>query len=217
VGNVSIDLKQGNDNLRVTGPATFPADVEVKTGFGNDFITFFTAPPDLITVAGDLSIKSGQGDDFLDLRRLAITGNAEIDTSDGADRVFFDDDSTVGGNLNVRLGHGNDTLGLGFIGTLSIGGHLQVNASLGDDTVNIDNTTGTTAEIDTSDGIDTVNITASTFTELTVRLGLGDDILSITDSTVTGTADLNGSSGIDTFNNLGVNVFGTLLTKKFEL
>jgi hypothetical protein len=207
-GNATVDTSDGLDGVFVNGPVTFGGNLTIRLGHQNDEFEIGGANA---VVVGAITVNASLGDDAVSLVNIAA-GSVTLDTSDGTDSVEIGGDTSITGNLIVRLGLDNDTLEIGNgMSAVSVGGRLDVNASRGDDTASFTNVTvtgGTT--IDTSDGVDDVTLTASTFAALTVKLGHQDDTLTVTDSSAT-SASLNGSAGAaDTYDGSGGGNTGAL-------
>jgi hypothetical protein len=184
-GNLVIDMKGGVDT------------VDVGTSNGT------------LAVGGNVSIKTGQGDDDLTLIDTDIpSGNLTIDTSDGVDTLVIDlfasvSGTTVGGDVSIKTGMGNDDLDLQ---NADIIGNLSIGTSHGDDDVFVFVTAvGGDATVDTSDGDDEVLLSglapADNFTvggDLTVETGKGDDQVDIDETVVGGDLEIATSWGLDT-------------------
>jgi hypothetical protein len=201
-GSLRIDLKAGDDEVQIEEGTSIAGNLDIRMGGGSDAVViqadfFGTAP---IDVGGNLDVQTGQGDDTVLVDQfVSVTGSALIDTSDGADNVTISGLTTIAGNLAVRLGHQNDRLEAAIV---DITGAVTVNASLGDDTVDLFDILAASATIDTSDGADTVLIRSASevLGDLTIRLGLDNDVLEIGDGAavaVGGSLSVNASRGDD--------------------
>jgi hypothetical protein len=103
--------------------------------------------------------------------------NAVIDTAVGSGIILNDDARrlTVGGDLEIESGKGNDNLR---------GDNVHVAGE---------------AEVETGDGNDRVHVCHSSADDVEIDLGRGDDTLGVGHSTATGTVEISGGANRDTF------------------
>ena len=108
--SVKIDSGDGNDNVTVNANAS--AETDVKTGAGNDSVTYVTGGHQSDSNA--LDAKTGEGSDT-----IAVTVNTgslvlDIDTGAGNDSVSLNAGEKAGRgtveHVSVKLGAGDDTL-----------------------------------------------------------------------------------------------------------
>jgi hypothetical protein len=201
ITNIKAELKGGDDFLflRSSSATPLPGNLDVKAGLGNDTVSFDNPGP-----------ATGTGP-------LDVAGNVTIETSDGNDDVIIPGGTAIGGNLTVNTGHDRDDLAVAgeFANKITVGGNVLLKTGEGDDGdvagvtgptggVNIGDilVTGTTV-IETSDGADVVNVGGqSTFGGgLKINSGLGDDRVRVGNDTealtIGGLLDLNTSEGDD--------------------
>jgi hypothetical protein len=188
VGNTTIDTSDGLDDVNIDF-VTAGGNLTVRLGHQDDNLRFHSS-----NVTAAVALNASLGHDTLDVRAVQADSGT-IDTSDGNDIVSLDS-ITTSGDLTIRLGLGDDTLGTGATaGFFVVGGRLSVNASRGNDTVSlVDFAVAGATTIDTSDGVDEVTLLQTTFAALSVALGHDNDTLTVTFSSAT-SANLNGSAG----------------------
>lgn len=211
----------GNDDIRVEGSVTIPAEIHgdagndtLRSGAGNDTLSGGTGDDELIATtgndilygdAGDDTLRAGTGQDTLyggegddDLR--ADRGNDMLYGDAGDDTVRGGDgsDSLSGGagNDDIRGGSGNDVIdgGTGFLDTLDGGD--------GNDAI-----TDPDGAVDVDGGSDADSIAlvflappaGLSLPRATVEGGSGNDAISISSSRSSLRMDLDGGSGDDTF------------------
>lgn len=199
---VRIDTDSGNLTIATDSPNTF-AKLQVNLGAGDDFFDydgFFFDGEDGggggLNIDGDVSVNGGAGNDdiILDFAGATVIGkNLTVDSAAGDDFVevlnedFRTNSSTsIGGNVVINLGAGNDTLAAGNSSDLfdfifdfgdpdnkqpalekgdnrfDVEGNVSVDGSSGDDAIALG-------------GISTGQNDVGTVGDLTVRAGTGDD------------------------------------------
>lgn len=214
-GTVGVFMRDGADYLRfndMTGdPMSFPGDVILNGGRGNDWIDGQDARTnglfqiqggdgnDLVNVlrltAGSLSVNGGAGDDFLNLGGAAVAHALHFDGGRGNDiqRLFGHVD--IGGNLVMRDTDGNDRIDLGA-NDLRVGGNVRISAGSGDDHVSIS-------------GLEAHG-------RFFADLGKGDDEIEFSNCHLA-KAKVDGGKGNDTFKDGGGNTFDAMVKKNFEV
>jgi hypothetical protein len=121
--DLKIDLKDGDDNVSVTG-LTVSDDGKIKAGKGDDTVNVSDT-----TFDDDFKTDLGDGDDSLTLDSVTVTSHAKIEGHHG------DDDTTITDStfskLHVSLGRGDDTLTMS--GT-EVTARTKLNGKKGDNT-----------------------------------------------------------------------------------
>lgn len=187
-GNLTASLANGTDILFLgSGAAGFPApviegNVSFNSGVGDDFI-FMTDDPidgDGPVVLGHFSAQLGQGNNSVFYDSAAfVLGNFTLGAGNGANAVkgalstYFA--GTVGGNLNITFGNGNNEIDFG--GSV-LGNNIHFQTGGGNDLVNIRasaNAPSAKLTILTGAGNDTVNIDSTAFLVGYIDGGFGTD------------------------------------------
>jgi hypothetical protein len=113
-GNIDINLKGGNDFLRVELPGTNFAvlhDLEITTGSGNDMLELLQ-----VKVPEETHIDTGNGHDIIfidgvfnpnEFVRSEFTGKFNVETGSGDDLLEFHH-AMFHGEVDVNLGAGTD-------------------------------------------------------------------------------------------------------------
>ena len=121
-----------------TGAITY-ADTEntvatIKTGSGNDTVTLVAAT---VKDKTNATVNTGAGDDTVNVNATG-DGIVTIATGDGNDKVTVDsavNNVRNSGALNIDLGAGNDTFGIGAGSSVAIGANDKIDAGAGTDTL----------------------------------------------------------------------------------
>lgn len=262
-GNVSIATGEGDDTVRIGVPVPGPNGPPIAEG--DELPTEPDASPDVsvgnvsVGIRGSLRIRTGAGGDTVRVDNANIGRNLAVVTGGGDDSVSLghrpaadpgaegetegvphgdgpDASLRVRGRVHVRLGEGNDELGIrgvraraiaatGGVGDDDIGvagtdsRALFISGGRGDgaDRVNVRNANARMAAIRTGGGDDHVAITDSAFGLLAVGLGEGNDVLAL-GGTSARLALLSGGPGEeDLFRNLGENMLAHQRIRGFEL
>ncbi len=194
-GNLKIDMKGGNDVVRltVTGTETnITGNVSVKMGSGADTL-------DILVVAEDVDpdpvLEDFQGN-------INVEGNVNIDmgTGNNVDKVRIDssDDDAgilgIGGHLTIKTHSGNDVVALFDVDVVK---NVTINSGLGhDDVLQVDglevggNLTLTYGDLNY---LENVAVGGNT----KVNSGTGDDRFGVTGFTGAGKVDVDLGSGAD--------------------
>lgn len=159
LGAVRINMRGGDDLVQIVcaDGTMWTRQVIANMGAGNDVLWLDGVHTEQINanlgpsgVEGNLFIlESDIGPVPVVQRNLTVTGGA------GPDEVFIID-ATIGGNVNLNLGHGDN---LALIALSTIGGNLQYRVGNGDDTFDVSAVTvGRNLLVNTGNGNDTVMI-----------------------------------------------------------
>lgn len=144
-----ISLGANNDQVRILGSGTvFDDDLTIWTGAGSDLVRF---SPGQSLIKGDLVINTtvpvGDGGDTVlvdyaslatDPHTLAVLGNTQITTGDGADVIRFGlgtglgPSADLGGTTNINMGNQNDRI---FASRVIFNGVLTALLGAGNDQV----------------------------------------------------------------------------------
>ena len=201
---VRVDLKGGNDTLRIQGegPGILVDNIDgalnVDMGQGSDkvILTFLVikgqtnlnmgdGPVDTVNVAAvvakdsGFSVVTGNGKDEINLGLLAVDNGLNVFTQGNEDSVSL---------LNcsadfIGLDTGNENDQVEAIATDSFG-DWEIVTGNGDDTVELENNSIASAlNIATQDGDDQVSLTGVDGTSLLTLMGDDDDNLALTDVT----------------------------------
>lgn len=134
-GKVAAALGEGTNSL-IFGEVSANSDVTVTGGAGVDTIT---GRPREMTIGGKLTVNLGAGANSLTLpNSLTVLRDATFTTGAGNDVILINTGNglsgggvlSVGGNLTVASGKGDDDLRLAVTGTLNVGKNLSL-SSLG--------------------------------------------------------------------------------------
>ena len=202
-GSLLVKTGSGDDNSVVA--TTSAESACLSTGRGHDNVLFLGA-----AIEFGLTVNTGAGDDLL-----------VVGSSDGSQG---DEDSSVGGDLAINTGSGNDHVELtGTFDALSVGQKLAVNTGAGQDSVFVSHVSvETEACFDFGAGDDDAIIDhLDVLDQLVARMGAGNDDLQITASSAA-SATLAGGSKRNTLGTLSAddefaNDFETLNVSTFEI
>jgi len=218
VKNITIDLKAGDDVLRVGdagGDLTpIPGALTVYGSPGNKTVTLRN-----VSVGDIASVTTGAGNDSVTVKDLKVGGKVSLTTGAGNDVVTIDNltakNPTAKKDLALDSGTGNDTVKI----VDSWFRDLSVNLGGGDDGLLFTgNRADGTCNLNGGAGRDAVESRNSAFRNLSVNLGGGDDVLLSTGDTVSGTAVLDGGAGKDSLNENWRKVnSGNISVVKFEV
>lgn len=226
--DIVVDLGAGNDdgelyNLNVAGNMT------VVGGAGNDDLYLHSGGGQTSQVGKNLVVDSGSNNDFVEIVDFLVGNNLNmilgagndsgvLGFSDGMGAGLSEGSSSVGGNLLVDAGAGNDSV---TVGDVNVHKNANVFLGAGNDSLTVTsvNVTGN-ALIDAGANNDSVSIQDSSVGgTATILMGAGNDDLTINSST-TGKLLARGGSGKDSFtNDLGIdsNIKTSLVdVKEFE-
>lgn len=240
--DLKVRLFGGNDQVQL--PAGTFRNVDIATGRGADDVHVGRLDPTPeVSESGDgpaaldvsmlsLDIATGRGPDRVIENDLFVAEQHRIHTGQGSDVVLLGvaaDGLTdplgvrSGGDLNIQLALGNDTLrardvklagdlhlrggrgddDLRLTGVVSPGS-VVVRGGQGSDRLELGDSAIGHLQVDAGAGHDRAAIVDSTFADLWIRLGAGNDRIAIGDNTM-GSAILFGGSGRDTLVSLGGN------------
>jgi len=200
-GNLTVDSPKSINQLLFLGnfnrPMSVGGNVSIRTGAGKDLVAFQSTRVDhnatVNTGGGDDMVQFAAGENdpndigFNDVPAM-IVGRLSVNLGDGNDVAYFGADSkttpgqtnplTVGGNMIVDAGAGNDQL---FFPDLRVNGRLiSIRASGGSDQVVLAKLIApeTRLAIDLGDGSDTVTFKDQATVSLkhgAINGGRGDD------------------------------------------
>jgi len=165
-------------------------DIFVDTGSGNDGSADAPINISSVGVRGNVTLLTGSGNDFAYMSsdgnfHSNIGGNLTIDTGAGDDSLEVVD-QTVGKDLNVNLGDGTNTAGIGA----GIEGQFGDNVGTTDVRRNFNLNAGSNSDL-----IGLLNL--SVHNDLFANLGGGDDSLTADNLNVTRNATFLGGGGSD--------------------
>jgi hypothetical protein len=202
-GNLTVDSRKPDNQLVFLGnynrPMTIGGNVSIHTGLGSDHVAFQST-----LVGGNTTVNTGGGNDQLQLAigendpdnngfndaPATFIGKLSVNLGSGNDTAYFGADS---------LTHPGQTNGL------TVGGNLIVNAGGGDDILIFPDArvNGHSISIDGGDGTDAVSIAGLIAPEsvLSAALGLGDDTFGFHDNAAVTLkrAIIDGGAGNDTY------------------
>jgi len=170
-------------------------NVIVMLGGGDDSF----AASDL-DIGGNLVVMGGGGNDSIQIGASAATSTSTSTTTPtgtsatGGTATASGPDVSVGGNLTVRTGAGDDVISV----TADVQGSANVDAGSGDNIVDLDGLTGANVRVRTSNGDDIVQIAGLTSDSLSVSTGAGDDVLDL------GAASASATTSVDVSGNISV-------------
>ena len=210
-GDVIINTGSGADHVRVgLPPAPLPGLVSAEVEEESNGL------PAGVSIGRSLVIRTSDGDDT-----VLLGGRPAAETEDGIEEAETTENGTrrgatlrIGQNLTVRLGDGEDEL---TAGAVQINRSLSARGGDGPDSVSLNHVRAAMASIGTGDGDDEVDVLDSVFGMLGVRTRDGNDTVSITGTRARLAILLGGGGEQDTWNDLGENSFGRLVTRGFEL
>jgi len=153
--DLRIELGDGDDDLFVGDDENSYTEVgdliRVDAGSGNDDVALLEAFAKTVTIDGragvdqisldscgirdDLEIYTHNGEDRVAVRETEVFDDAKIDTGNDADLIFIDGDdfeTTIGDDLVIRGGNGDDEF---FLGERTSTADLQVDGGGGTDTL----------------------------------------------------------------------------------
>jgi hypothetical protein len=167
-GNLSITSGNGPDTIAVTD-MTVEGSTSINGGGGDD-----TATVDPTLIEGNLTVTGVQTFDLVD---SDVEGNFSFDsTREALDAIVtLDVDSSIGGNVSIRTGGGDDTVSV----NTTVLGNLVMTTGSGDDDVNsgaLDEFTVLGSLTYTAGaGDDELNMEGTIFGNVTANMGTGDD------------------------------------------
>jgi hypothetical protein len=217
-GPVCVDL--GGGSLLSVAEDTDNQLTVVNTDFGRP------GAVDVPAFTGHLEVKGAVGVDTVAiLRSNNFGGSFDINTEGSDDVVMIGRDTnnpplpldavTLGGNLNINTGDGDDAITLALALT---GGSIIVNGGTGDDTIRLGSPTDTPAAnrvgsssqghiiINGGDGADAITINhATTVGSLQVLLGDGANSLDVRNSSFSSSSSISGGANSDVVTLTAVN------------
>jgi hypothetical protein len=177
----TIDLPNGS-NISVQTNSDIERDLTIKgTGVGaGDAITL-----DSITVQRNTTIDTSknQGDN-INVDLVTIDGNFTIDGDDPGSEVVTMFKTTIGDNLSIETGAGNDAV---VLATSTVGKKASIETGAGDDLVRL-------GEVVTIFGLGPAFFDAE---QISVNLGSGDDTLRLGQADTTHGGSYAGGKGND--------------------
>jgi hypothetical protein len=230
-GNTLIASGLGNDSVDInsTGAAamTFGGNIQAVGNIGGNKTLNFgnagaaTSVLSSLSVVGFNTVNLGAGgsdsifgsatvqDGFLGIpvtinvaNNMTILQSLSLSTGQGKTVVTIGSD-TVGANLSVTMGAGNDSVFVSGAGTGTVvGGNLSVSGTTGNDTINLNGTEtiGGGLFLSLGDGTDSVGVTPNTVAvggDLVLSLGSGNDTV-IEDAIISGNGRFFLGAGNDT-------------------
>ncbi|QEG42259.1 hypothetical protein UC8_42930 [Roseimaritima ulvae] len=159
---------------------------------------------------GTLTYNGGAGEDSVFIVEAEIDGVVAIATDGGNDKVVFgmSTDPTVGGNININLGAGNDRA---IIHDTDAKRRVNINGGAGNNIVDIEQSmigvsvVGTVLQVTNALGHDTLSIRDTLISDdVVVNNGAAGQTFGsetdIVDSEIRGDFNLTGDGGVDMFN-----------------
>ncbi|HEY2827171.1 MAG TPA: hypothetical protein VGJ04_06185 [Pirellulales bacterium] len=230
-GNISVNFKAGNDNLRVIGtPSNYtnlPGSLNIVLGDGNNQLQMYNA-----SVGGNLSVSTGTGQNDLYVSNMSI-GSSTINSGNNdarfnlglgintlalnymqAERDLLINQQSgslkatliggnVGRNASIQTGNGNDSV---QINEYYFAKQLNIQTGAGDDQVMLGENTASTGKPSSKMGIHADSVFAD--------LGAGNDTLRVYNA---GPVNYNGNTGTDNlFHDDGQNYGSAYYTQGFE-
>jgi hypothetical protein len=133
-GDVMISTGAGGDGVYLMS-LTVLGDISIETGQGGDAIKAWS-----LILDGSLNISTGQGMDYILLGPSEIGGSLHVNTGVNLDQVVVDSPVTVGGDLLLDLGQGDDVLTLSSFGVpvfplVAVGGGASLHGDQGFDRI----------------------------------------------------------------------------------
>jgi hypothetical protein len=219
-GNLSVNLKGGDDVITVNATGAFTANnVTVDTGSGNDKVSVLRAAGGSYDIKGSVSLDTGSGDD--DVAVTDVVKQAGAQTAAAFIAIANDTAATgnqtinVAKNLKISTGNGNDSVGLlgvevkgnlkihsGFghgdnvgVSNVRVGGNMDL---IYGDTNAISNVTVVgKLEADSGTGDDTFALYNVKAGQIDINLGSGRDQIALSGVTSVSKGKIRGGSGTD--------------------
>jgi hypothetical protein len=212
-GDVVVEMGDGNDIAEASN-VDAGANFTIKSGKGDDLVGVANS-----SAGGDMNVEF-EGKATLFLTRLNVTKNLSVDT-DGDDQISIDGVITVGEDLTVSTGKGNDVVTVADLVTaapVSVGKSLRIDTDRGNDRVNlVDVVVGEDIYVNTGKGNDTATLTdVSSGKSLSVNTDDGNDRVTATNVSAAVDAIFAGGAGFDIFDDNGVFGGVKLELKEFE-
>src|SRR5262245_39221837 len=155
--DVVIEMADGDDIVEVSNVRT-GNNLTVKGGQGDDLFGVANT-----TVGGDLNAELDEGEATLFLTRMNIAKNLSVITKDQDDLISIDGAITVGEDLTIETGKGDDIVTVADLVTaapVSVGKSLSIDTDEGNDRVTlVDVVAGEDVNVSTGKGDDTVRLT----------------------------------------------------------
>lgn len=208
--NVDLRANGGADLLRLAN-ATITGDLSFNGGVGNDRVV---AQGNLETnmVGGDVSIEVGAGSNAVNLRNIDVGGSLTVNGEDADSVDFLLRNVPVGADLTLNLSDGTDTVTIvGAAGdeVTNVVGDVTINASAGEDAINVRRLAAENVMLDAGAGDDRVDLrNLEIAASLDVRTARGDDQLNLV-NTETATLAIATGGGNDTLSTRLQNVTAT--------
>lgn len=217
VGNLTIDLKNGDDVLIVN-----IGDIEEEVPNIGDPPEIFLGDAPEVVIQGNLSINMGAGNDVavvdIENGHLSVTGNATVDLGSGNDRLLAVPFNGLFSGGEGGLGFLEGFFGLGGdfpedvdsvheavdfvveeVGGMKVGGNLKVTAGVGDDAVGmIAVVAGRDLDVDLGGGNDLFGASfVGAGRELKLNAGSDNDDLALVGAYSGGKSTINMGAGND--------------------
>ncbi|MEW4529462.1 hypothetical protein [Maioricimonas sp. JC845] len=173
-GNLTLNLGEGTNTVNLINSSGVDGDLTVTSGSGADTVTL----SDSAFVGGALGLMLGDGINSVLLEDSTSAFDLNVMTGTGSDSVLITDTAVVTNNVNASLGAGVDDFDL--LGTATIGGNLMLDTGAGDDLANF-LAAGTSifgsTNINLGTGNDGLIIDGFHGGDVTIMGGLGDDVV----------------------------------------
>jgi hypothetical protein len=204
-GNVTADMKGGDDSVIIDGLTTIDGSVTIKTGDGDDDVGIDgDNTGNTIDIGKNVKVDLGDAGAGTDLfyiygdtagEEITIGGGVTV-KGKGGDQRFELDLTDIAKNLNVNLGDGDDEVAIGtFMDTagleVNVGGNATIKTGDGDDFVDINVSGGGTVAFVKNLKVDLGNAGAGGDQFTALADTAVDDII-----TVGGSASVKGKGGI---------------------
>lgn len=148
---VTVDLGTGTNTFGLDAgePLRIQGNLNVVSAGGALETTSMVLATDNALIHGNVSLKVLAGSSQVDFgffvgNHLRIAGNLSLQTAAGNDQIRLTEDLTVGGQLSLKLGEGDNAVSSTGLKTFSLGS-LAYTGGKGDDVLDLRGTIGTIA------------------------------------------------------------------------
>jgi hypothetical protein len=137
-GGVTVKGGWYNDNFEADG--NFKVDKNVSLSLnGGDNSVILGDNSSAVTILGNVSIKTGDGNDQVTFDQAAVSGTVAMKLAGGADGLTVEDGSTFAKTFQADLGNGDDTITMaqnpGAANPVTFTGKATITAGAGNDTL----------------------------------------------------------------------------------